>query len=400
MEQNKREYFIDWLRIIAVALVVPHHASLTFSHLGDVYVYSASPSVSLYYFVQRAFLNLWFMRILFLLAGISVFYSLKKRSAQVFLRERIHRLLIPTIFAILFICPIMAYFRGLNGFDFSGSLIAFYPEFFQGFIHRYLGWGHFWFLVYLFVFSLILVLILKFGGKYRESIERLSIALSKKNRILIPIFLFMFLEGVFRPFFPGFQNLYADWANFTVYLSFFLLGYILAHVRENYAVIASLQSTFLGLGLLFGSIYIYLGYGREHISWLSAYYLEHNYPYEVSVAIFRGLAEYSWVMFFMGFGKRYLNKNSKALSYFSRNSFALYMYHFVILTAILYYLMPIQQNHFILYLNSTILTYLAFFVLYELVLKRIGFLRRVSGIKKLPKGNPQVSKQVSVPSPR
>jgi hypothetical protein len=158
MEKAAREYYLDWLRILVVALLIPHHAAITFSHIGDAYVYSPIKIHSLYYFMQSTFLNLWFMSALFFISGISTYHALKKRTNREYLFERVIRLLLPAVFAIVCICPITGYLRARNVYDFKGSLLSFYPTFFTGFV-RYLGWGHFWFLAYLFVYSIILLLL-------------------------------------------------------------------------------------------------------------------------------------------------------------------------------------------------------------------------------------------------
>jgi surface polysaccharide O-acyltransferase-like enzyme len=36
------------------------------------------------------------------------------------------------------------------------------------------------------------------------------------------------IEAVLRPRWPGFQNLYNDWANFYLYLLYFIYGYLLS----------------------------------------------------------------------------------------------------------------------------------------------------------------------------
>jgi hypothetical protein len=138
MNENKREYYIDWLRIIVVALLLPHHVAITFSHIGDAYVFLPVKDNSLYFFIQSTFLNLWFMRLLFFVSGISTFYDLKKWTNKQYFLERCKRLLLPTVFAIAFIFPIMAYFRALNVDGFQGSLIKFFPVFFTKF-ETYLG---------------------------------------------------------------------------------------------------------------------------------------------------------------------------------------------------------------------------------------------------------------------
>ncbi len=182
--KSTRTFYIDWLRIIIVALLIPHHTAITFSHLGDAYMYLPTKDNALYFFIQSTFLNLWFMKMLFFISGISSFYGLQKRTNKEYFIERCKRLLLPTVFALLFVCPAMGYFKAITINNFSGSLFSFYPVFFKSLV-VYLGWAHFWFLVYLFVFSIIL-LVLRMMLKDIDTIaKKIGAFLSKKNRIII-----------------------------------------------------------------------------------------------------------------------------------------------------------------------------------------------------------------------
>ncbi len=128
--QPTREYYLDWLRIFVVALLIPHHAAITFSHIGDTYVYSPEVNTSVYFFIQSTFLNLWFMRVLFFVSGVSAYYALRKRTNKQFFVERCKKLLIPMLFGVIIICPIMAYFRSQNLNTFDGNIVTFFPYFF------------------------------------------------------------------------------------------------------------------------------------------------------------------------------------------------------------------------------------------------------------------------------
>ena len=164
------------------------------------------------------------MRALFFVSGISAYYALQKRTAYQYFIERCKKLLLPTIFALLCICPIMAYFMALNEKSFQGSLIKFFPEFFIKF-ETYLGWAHFWFLIYLFVYSIIFLLfrlIIKTG----TITKKIAGFLSQGRNIMLPMLVIIAFETLLRPIYPGRQTLVNDWANFTVYLTFFLLGII------------------------------------------------------------------------------------------------------------------------------------------------------------------------------
>jgi peptidoglycan/LPS O-acetylase OafA/YrhL len=380
MNEIKREYYIDWLRIIVVALLVPHHIAITFSHIGGTYVYMPIKDNSLYFFIQSTFLNLWFMRVLFFISGISTYYALKKRTNKQYLAERCKKLLLPTVFAIIFICPIMAYFRALNLNGFTGSLVQFFPLFFTKF-EKYLGYGHFWFLIYLFVFSMLFLLarlILKNNEKITISISKF---LSKGKNIILPIFIIILFEMLFRPTYPGWQTLVNDWANFTVYLTFFVLGYIIANNGKCIGKIVSNIHIFVILAFIATLSFLFLRYALENIEQFKNYYNQMTYKYKLAMAFFQGIAEYSLVMAIVGFAQKHININNKLYKYLSKTSFALYIFHYLIINIIMYYFIKTNLNNYLMYFIAIIIAYALFIILFELIIKRINVLKYICGIK-------------------
>jgi fucose 4-O-acetylase-like acetyltransferase len=380
MSEIKREYYIDWLRIIVVALLVPHHIAITFSHIGDAYVFIPTKDNSLYFFIQSVFLNLWFMRLLFFVSGISTFYALKKRTNQQYFFERCKKLLLPTVFAIIFICPIMAYFRALNLNGFQGSLIKFFPVFFTKF-ETYLGWAHFWFLIYLFVYSIIFLLLHLLFKTNNKLTERLGDFLSKSKNIILPMALIIILELVFRPNYPGRQTLVDDWANFTVYLTFFMLGFFIANNNKAMDKITAFIPFFSILGFISAAIFVFLKFALENVDTFIGFYNQNSYEYKLFMAFFQGISEYSLVMGIIGFSKKYMNMNNKLYRYLSKTSFALYMFHYLVINIVMYYFVKLNINHYLLYFISIVATYVLFTILFELIIKRINVLKYVCGIK-------------------
>ncbi|ULQ61236.1 acyltransferase [Brucepastera parasyntrophica] len=193
---------------------------------------------------------------------------------------------------------------------------------------------------------------------------------------------FIIFEMLFRPFFPGFQNLYADWANLTVYFSFFILGYIIA---ENGSIVNAIwrnRAFFLTAACLAAPAFIFFSYAGESMDIFMSLYSSDEYVYELVLAFFRGTAEYSLVMFFTGLASKYLNFSNSFLNYASKRSFGLYMFHYLILSLIMYYLIRLPVNQYILYAAAIILSYTAYLILFELVLSRIPGLRFICGIRK------------------
>ena len=236
---------LDWLRFLVVVFLAPFHAAISFTGMGSVYVYDtpvrdtllagarpagAGPRVLTEFTV---FMDSWFMHLLFLVSGIGAAFSLRKRSGARFLGERCNRLLLPLLFGTVLVVSVQSWLRALAFGRFSGGFFAFFPSFFNGINLGPLSsgnydWGHLWFPAYLFVFSaLALPLFLSLRRK-GEGSRLLSAArrFTALPLLLLPALWTGLLEPLFRPGWPGSLNLVSDWANFTVYLSFFLAGYL------------------------------------------------------------------------------------------------------------------------------------------------------------------------------
>jgi len=156
---NLRRYDIDWLRNIGIFLLFPFHSARIFDYWDPFYVKNKSLSWGLSWFIMVA--NLWFMPLLFWLAGSSSWYALRVKSTSFFLKERCNRLLNPLLFGVLLFVPPQDYFAILdhNG-DSAGSYLKFLKEYFADFsdLSGYFGTftpAHLWFILYLFVLTLV-----------------------------------------------------------------------------------------------------------------------------------------------------------------------------------------------------------------------------------------------------
>ena len=102
-----RKYYIDNLRWLCILLLVPFHVAMAWNCWGESnYIWFSNNKVlrSLITFISP-----WYMPLLFILAGISLFYSLKKRTIKQVIKERLLKLALPLIVGILTLIPIMTY---------------------------------------------------------------------------------------------------------------------------------------------------------------------------------------------------------------------------------------------------------------------------------------------------
>ncbi|HEX3037435.1 MAG TPA: acyltransferase family protein [Oscillospiraceae bacterium] len=359
--KSKRLYYVDWLRVLVILSLIPFHAAFTFLKLGNVYIKAPMSSLEAIPFVViTTCLEDFFMTLLFFVSGIATYYSFQSRQANQYIKERIHKLLLPFLFGTILLCPLQAYLKAIYE-GFHGNYLQFIPEFFSAKIVYYLGYAHLWFLLYLFIFSLLCVPLFK-KWQSTNRIQRIVDFLVKGNHILLPIAVIVLLELFLRPFFHTSQTLIMDWANDTVYLSMFVFGYIFAadqrilvKLREYFKL--SVILVVLSLVLLF-----FLNYQWE-IAGSSAVYLT------VMWAAIKGIYECSAIVFLICICSKYLNNESKQIKYLSKASFPIYIFHFLPLTFFILIFIKMNLNIYLKYLLIISLSYLAVFLIYEVISK-------------------------------
>jgi peptidoglycan/LPS O-acetylase OafA/YrhL len=144
--------------VLAVFLLLPFHSARVFDPFENFYVHSAATSEALFWSVI-AFIAVWQMELLFVLAGAASWYAFGRRDAHEYRIERVKRLLVPFLFGLVVIVPIQSYlaivWRGG-----SASIPAFTADYWtmQREIGGYDGGftpGHLWFIFYLFIYSMV-----------------------------------------------------------------------------------------------------------------------------------------------------------------------------------------------------------------------------------------------------
>jgi hypothetical protein len=376
----ERKYYLDWLRIMVIILVIFHHTALTFSKIGKGYFYIDEQVKFIYYFIQSDFFNLWFMKLLFFISGMSIFMALRKKRNLRFVKERVLKLLIPTLFVSVFLGPISAYIGAINNKTYNKSIFYFFPHYFSN-ITKYLGWPQMWFCVYLFTFSIILIPFFNFMKNNNQIEKSFNKFLSKKNNIFLPIMVIVLFEMVFRPYSPGYQNLYSDWANFTVYISYFILGYIFAIDSVLSKILYEKRKIFLVFAILSSVTYIYLHYLEYYNLFDIKYYFHKVYCFKLFLSFLQGIASYSWIGFIIGISQKHLNKSHKKLPVISEWAFVLYVIHYVIVTSINCMFVKYGLKHYYIFILTSILTIVISIPLYKYIIKRFKLFRILCGLK-------------------
>ncbi|HEU0297377.1 MAG TPA: acyltransferase family protein [Anaerolineales bacterium] len=154
---SERRYDLDWLRVLGVLLLVPFHVALIFVLDPYTVMYIKDVVNSRLLAEATGFVHMWHMPMLFMVSGAATYFALGFRSAGEYIRERFLRLLVPLIFGILTFVPFTVYIQHRNVL----SLQEGYAGFFSIDLNQLDGMNgtftpaHLWFILYLFVFSLV-----------------------------------------------------------------------------------------------------------------------------------------------------------------------------------------------------------------------------------------------------
>jgi len=162
-----RLHCLDWLRVIAVGVLV-------FYHIGMVYVpdwdfHYKNPLTSDAIKSLMLLTSPWRMGLLWLVSGMALAYMCKRYGVIRLLVRRTNQILLPLLIGVLFVVPIQLFVQmkqagdmPLDLFDFVHALFIqpsqFFTEYSSGIWPRF-DVNHLWFLRSLWRFSLILILL-------------------------------------------------------------------------------------------------------------------------------------------------------------------------------------------------------------------------------------------------
>lgn len=376
VRESGRLYYLDWLRVLAVGGVFYAHAlsifNLFYWHMNE------SRENALVVFGTE-----WGMALFFFLAGAGAWFSLDSRTGSQFVRERFARLVIPFVVGMLLLSPAQGFFLGVGRPEFQGSFFQYYPYFFS---HIRLEWNpqllaaygfHLWFLAFLFLFSVIALapfLFLK-GAAGQRIAASLSAACTRQGGLfllLLPLFL---IQLALRPAFPAYQG----WTDFFIWFVYFLYGYLLL---SNAQLVKALQKQgwiALLVGIVSLGLLLVAMYGPGFLA------LWDNTPgYSLKYELYQLLwtvIGWSWMLFALFFGLRFLNKTSRTIAYLNEAILPFYVLHYVIIVLVTLFLAQWGLPLVLKFLVVSTLSLAGTLIVYELAVRHVPFVRWLFGMK-------------------
>lgn len=315
-----RKSYIDNIRILCILLLFPFHTCMIYNSWDELFYITSTPYKLPSLFVVGVYP--WWMTLLFVLAGISSYYALQKRTIKEYAVERAHKLFIPLLVGLVLFIPIQSYVADVFYNGYSGGYLEHYKIFFTKFTYLTgqdggFTVGHLWFMLYLFVISMIALPIMYYYGKSKKKIrtEKLTIPL------LLPFFLIIL-----------FATLILDISGKSVgeFLSCFLLGYFVLSQED---VQTRLEQNRIMLAILFVVALVF-----------RLVLFQFDMGFGLVWDIEQRMVTWFGILAILGLGKRYLDHANQLTSYFSKAAFPLYYFHQSILVIIGFFSLKYIHN--------------------------------------------------------
>lgn len=352
---NQRRYDIDWLRVIAIGLLLIYHIAIGFQPWGGFigFILSNEPMESIW--IPMSALNVWRIPLLFFVSGMGVCFAMRKRDWKALIKERALRILMPFLFGIAFIVPLH---------------ILIWQRYYDLPLQFMRNPAHLWFLGNLFVYVLVLSPLFFYlkknqGGRIQASLMKLF-----KNPLglLVVMVPFVIEATIVNP--VSFETYAMTLHGFFIGLIAFFFGYCFIYAGETFSNTVK-KWKWLLLALAFG-MYLYRLLALELVA--------PNYLLSIESNL--------WIFAVLGIGFTYLNKPSKALSYLSQAVYPIYIIHMAALYLGSLLIFPLDIPVLLQFFLLIIFTAISCLLTYEFLIRRVRFIRPFFGLKIEPRIKP------------
>ena len=362
-----RYEFLDWLRVIAILLLLFFHTGMLFVGWGW-HITNAETIPGLQLPMDLA--HRLRMPLLFVIAGAGMWFALQRRSGKSFAGERTLRLLVPAIIGMFLIVPPQVYIERIADGDWHGGYLDFFAQRvlqFQPYPAGDFSWHHLWFIIYLFVYAMLLLPLMLWWRSFCQ--RRARPALRPGAWLLLLALPLGVNEALLKPYFPETHNLTSDWYILIHYLLLTVYGFVLATSPGIWDWLAGFRRRALTIALtitLGGLTLIEIGVIHRDTAVDS---------------VLANAFTWTWLMTFLGFGRHYLSFGNRLLSWARDASYPVYILHQTVIIVLAYFVIQLPWSPWTKYWVILVATLVICVLAYELLLRRFALLRLAFGIK-------------------
>ena len=343
-----RRHDVDWLRTLAIGLLIVFHVVLSFQSWAASTGFPQNEQLLEELVPFISMLAVWRIPLLFLISGMGVRFAMERRDWKELLKDRTLRILVPYLFGIAVLGPLLVVGMPYLGWDAEYTL----------------NFGHLWFLLNIFLYVVWLLGIMVYLKDRSDNafVRFLSRAVSR------PWGLYLFALPLIAEAWlvkPDYFSIYIDNVHgWVMGLICFFTGFLFMSIEEVFwPAVARIRWTAL---VAASSLYLVrlLALGLENeLSWLNA------------------LESMSWMLAALGFGSLYLNRPSRSLAYLSKAVYPVYIVHLPVQFFIAYFVLPLMLAAYLKLGLMLVGTFGISLLLYEFALRRLKWLRPLFGMK-------------------
>lgn len=348
MEKIKRLYYLDWLRIIALFMLLIYHIVIIFqpfaSDINNIYFPENIDSLQKNWIPMELY-NIFRLPLLFFISWMWVYFSMQRRNWKQLLQERTKKILVPLIFGTIVIVQIQLFIfdKYFENFSLNTSLF---------------NTSHLWFLTNIYIYILIMLPLFFYFKK------------NPNNSLII------FLKKIINKF------------SFSIYLITlpFILESLIIPINQPYSLFAFTLHGYINgffsflLGFLFISLWKTFWYSVDKnkykcllIAFL-LYLIRVMYFDFLWLHILTSIESISWLFAIFGFAYNFLNKPSRVLTYLNKSVLPIYIIHMIFLYLWASIILPFSINPWIKLIFMIAFVFICCFLFYEII-KRIRLFR-------------------------
>jgi peptidoglycan/LPS O-acetylase OafA/YrhL len=357
-----RYEFLDWLRVLAIFLLLFFHTGMLFVGWGW-HLQNAETIPGLQLPMDLA--HRLRMPLLFVIAGAGMWFALKRRSGSAFIAERTWRLLVPAVIGMFLIVPPQVFLERVAHGQWTGGYLEFMTQRvfqFEPYPKGDFSWHHLWFIIYLYVYVLLLVPVLLWWRSARPVLRPGPWIYA----LALPLGL---NEALLKPLFPESHNLISDWYVFNHYLLLTIYGFLLASMQGTWDWLAERRRWSLAIGLttLLGGLAL-----------IEVGVIVRDTPAD---SVFANIFTWVWLLVFLGFGRQHLSFGNRLLSWSRDASYPVYILHQTVIIMIAFTVIQQPWGPWTKYWLVLVATLLACAFIYEFLLRRFAVTRAAFGVK-------------------
>jgi hypothetical protein len=378
MSTSVRRYDLDWLRLICILILLFYHTGMWFNSWGW---HVKNSEISRSFEFWMVWLHPWRMPLLLFISGAGTYMALGKRTKKQFAGERFRRLFIPLLFGMFVVVPPQIYFERIDQYtsywDFYKTVFQFKPYPAGNF-----SWHHLWFVVYLLVYSLVLLPFLGFIRSERSNhfkIRARKWLSPAAGMLFIPSGFIFLTQLILRPYFPEQTNDLTDVAFIVFYGCFFFFGALIYSDQDLWQSIEKNRKK-----LLLAAILILIPFYGVFLHWHKV--IDIGIYNEDTLDLIFDVASIflSWftLIALIGYGQHYLNRSNPILPHTNEGLYPFYILHQTVIIWIGFYICKLDWSIAAKFWSISLLTLAACIAFYFLVIRPFNLTRLFFGLKR------------------